>query len=81
MAERSAVSALHVEVEPGVTLRDWLQEVLLTFWREGDGFSGKRPLGESQWYSGIADALEAAGFEDVDATVEAAIRAITEQQP
>jgi hypothetical protein len=31
------------------TIREWLRELLLTLWREGEGFSGKRPFGNSGW--------------------------------
>ena len=31
------------------TIREWLRALLLTLWREGEGFSGKRPFGNSGW--------------------------------
>lgn len=31
------------------TIREWLRELLLTLWREGEGFSGKRPFGNGGW--------------------------------
>ena len=65
--------ALELVVDGERTLRVWLRDVLLTFWEQGEGFSPKRPFGDSSWYSSIADALESAGFDDPDATVSAAI--------
>ena len=32
-----------------ITIREYLRELLLTLWREGEGFSGKRPFGDSGW--------------------------------
>lgn len=31
------------------TIRDYLKELLLQLWYEGEGFSGKRPFGNSGW--------------------------------
>lgn len=31
------------------TIRDYLRTLLLTLWREKEGFSGKRPFGDSGW--------------------------------
>jgi hypothetical protein len=33
----------------GLTIRDYLHKLLLTLWEEGEGFSGKRPFGNSGW--------------------------------
>lgn len=35
------------------TIRDYLTKLLLTIWQEGEGFSGKRPFGNSGWESEI----------------------------
>jgi hypothetical protein len=32
-----------------VTIRNYLKELLLTLWEEGESFSGKRPFGNSGW--------------------------------
>lgn len=32
-----------------VTLREYCKLLLCTLWEEGEGFSGKRPLGNSGW--------------------------------
>ena len=36
------------------TWKDWIIEVLLTLVAEGEGFSGKRPLGNSGWEDCLA---------------------------
>lgn len=48
-----------------MSVRDYLKELLLTLWDEGDGFSGKRPWGNSGWYSDLAPALGNAGLLEV----------------
>jgi len=32
-----------------LTIRGYLELLLLTLWEEGEGFSGKRPFGNSDW--------------------------------
>ena len=32
-----------------ITIKEYLKTLLLTLWEEGEGFSGKRPLGNSGW--------------------------------
>jgi len=32
-----------------VTIAEYLKELLLTMWKEKEGFSGKRPFGNSGW--------------------------------
>lgn len=49
--------------QPG-TLRDYLRILLLTLWEEQDGFSGKRPFGDSGWDNDIFEALVRAGVVD-----------------
>ena len=65
-----------VDQYDNATLRQWLEKVLLALWEEGEGFSGKRPLGDSGWWGGIVDALEAEGYEDGDESVRAVIRSV-----
>lgn len=36
------------------TVRDYLKALLFALWEEGEGFSGKRPFGNSGWYSELA---------------------------
>ena len=33
----------------GITIGDYLKYLLNTVWHEGEGFSGKRPFGNSGW--------------------------------
>jgi hypothetical protein len=32
-----------------ITIRNYFKELLLTLWKEEEGFSGKRPFGNSGW--------------------------------
>ena len=45
-----------------VTLREWLADLLMQVWKENEGFSGKRPWGNSGWDWDPAPALIRAGF-------------------
>lgn len=50
---------------PGVgemTLREYFRQCLMELWREGDRFSGKRPLGYSNWEFDIYAALVRDGW-------------------
>lgn len=44
------------------TIREYLHELLLTLWKEGEGFSGKRPFGNSGWQYDITIALVQNGY-------------------
>ena len=44
------------------TVRDYLKDLLSTLWREEEGFSGKRPFGNSGWKYELYAALTAAGL-------------------
>lgn len=37
------------DLDREVSLREYLHELLATLWKEGEGFSGKRPFGNSGW--------------------------------
>lgn len=43
------------------TIRGYLIKLLLTVWREGEGFSGKRPFGNSSWKWDLYAALARGG--------------------
>jgi hypothetical protein len=43
------------------TVGDYLGKLLLEVWREGEGFSGKRPFGNSGWEWELYAALGRAG--------------------
>ena len=45
-----------------ITIREYFQALLITLWDKQDGFSGKRPFGNSGWTADIAIPLVKAGF-------------------
>lgn len=59
-----------------LTVREYLRTLLMTLWEEGEGFSGKRPFGNSGWEYNIYNPLVKAGLlpgtidDDGDVTVE-----------
>lgn len=44
------------------TVRGYLTQLLLRVWDEGEGFSGKRPFGNSGWHYDLITPLVRAGF-------------------
>ncbi len=44
-----------------ITIEDYFKELLCTLWKEQDGFSGKRPFGDSGWDYDIYAALISGG--------------------
>lgn len=59
------------------TVREYLVALLHQLWTREDGFSGKRPFGNSGWQYEVYDAIEQAGIEgDPEQLVLAAIRAL-----
>lgn len=56
------------------TVRDYLKSLLATLWQEDEGFSGKRPFGNSGWkydlYIPLVKAGIVAGKLDADGNVE-----------
>lgn len=45
-----------------ITIRDYLRILLETLWDEGEGFSGKRPFGNSGWEHELYRPLVKHGF-------------------
>lgn len=45
-----------------LTVREYLRTLLMTMWEEGEGFSGKRPFGNSGWEYDLYKPLIAGGF-------------------
>jgi hypothetical protein len=43
------------------TVREYLKALLRELWREGEGFSGKRPFGNSGWECDLYEPLIQAG--------------------
>ena len=48
-----------------LTVREYFRELLLKLWDEKEGFSGKRPFGNSGWEYEVHCALAKAGFVDL----------------
>lgn len=46
------------------TIRDYLIRLLVRLWAEGDGFSSKRPFGNSDWQWVVYEHLIVAGWVD-----------------
>lgn len=69
--DKGMLSALEVRFDSDAggsgTVRDYLRKLLETLWREEEGFSGKRPFGNSGWQWEVHNALARAGF--IEATV------------
>lgn len=58
---------LHCPIERGngadaSTIGEFLGVLLSTLWQENEGFSGKRPLGDSNWQWIVYEALVKNGF-------------------
>lgn len=57
-----------------ISIRGYLKKLLTTLWYEQDGFSGKRPLGDSGWdwelYKPLIEAGYIAGILDGDGYIE-----------
>ncbi len=65
------------DLQRTLTIEEYLKELLRTVWKEGEGFSGKRPFGNSGWqydiyaplitHQLIAGKLDEDGYiEDID---------------
>jgi len=48
-------------LEPNNTIKDYLKELLMRLWSETEGFSGKRPFGNSGWEYELYKPLVVAG--------------------
>ena len=51
-----------------LTVKEYLKRLLYTLWEEGDGFSGKRPFGNSCWQGDVIYALIEEGY--ISGTIE-----------
>lgn len=49
------------DLNKSVSIREFMQELLLTLWDEQEGFSGKRPFGNSGWTGDMEACLIKAG--------------------
>ena len=61
-----AVVVVDSDLPEGTTVRGYLETLLATLWRDEEGFSGKRPFGNSGWQSDVTRALAVAGFVEQD---------------
>jgi len=64
--EDAVVSNLELEfycddLDRDLSIREYLSILLLTLWKEGEGFSGKRPFGNSGWDRDLYKPLVKAG--------------------
>lgn len=68
ITDKSLFAALEVYIDSDVgdttTIRDYFRKLLMTLWEEREGFSGKRPFGDSCWEYEIYSPLVKAGFID-----------------
>lgn len=53
---------LDLKVDDELTIRSYLELLLITLLKEGESFSGKRPFGNSGWEYDLYDALAKAGL-------------------
>ena len=60
------IKIISYNIKEGTTLREYMQLLLTTLFEEGEGFSGKRPLGNSGWDYEVGKSIALAGFIDCD---------------
>lgn len=53
---------LHLETSSGITVGQFFGKLLSTLWEENEGFSGKRPFGDSDWQYEVYEAMAKAGI-------------------
>ena len=49
------------DFDEGLTIKGYFRDLLITLWKQGEGFSGKRPFGNSGWEYDVYKPLIAAG--------------------
>ena len=73
--KKTRQSARKALAEPGpdgcATVGEWLFACMYNLLYEGEGFSGKRPLGNSDWPHYLREAMEKHGVKDSGDLVEA----------
>lgn len=52
------------DLDEDITFREYFQKLLNQLWYEGEGFSGKRPFGNSGWQDDIYEVLDQMGIKD-----------------
>lgn len=56
-----AAPALYTD-RPDSSIKDYFRELLLELWAQGETFSGKKPLGGSDWDAGLIASLVECGY-------------------
>lgn len=73
-ADKTLAAALEVRFDSDIgnqrTVRDYLYQLLLTLWQKQDGFSGKRPFGNSGWEFDLIRPLVDQGFIKGSVTID-----------
>lgn len=62
------------------TVGEYLAKLLSTLWSEGEGFSSKRPFGNSSWEYEIYLALARAGFVHIELDEDGYIDSFSQEQ-
>lgn len=60
------------------TVGDYMNRLAAAVWQEDEGFSGKRPFGDSGWFHQVYDAFPGIADNDVQQRVALALDAIFE---
>ena len=58
----------HWDVDSDMTVNDYLRDLLVTLLEEGEGFSGKRPLGNSGWEDAMSRSIALVGVVEYERT-------------
>jgi hypothetical protein len=62
------------DLDKEISIKDYLKELLYEVWKDGEGFSGKRPFGNSGWEFDLCKCLVTnnlvSGFLDEDGELE-----------
>jgi hypothetical protein len=48
---------ISIDLNMKISIKEYLKKLLKTLWKEGEGFSGKRPFGNSGWQFDIVYVL------------------------
>lgn len=60
-AEALNISFYYADLDETLTIRDYFKALLDRLWEQGEGFSGKRPFGNSGWEYDLQRPLVMAG--------------------
>lgn len=63
-----------------LSVREYFQALLEVLWREGEGFSGKRPFGNSDWEYELYAPLIRAGFINGELDDDGLIASVNEKE-